>query len=292
MPIQKYMNDIQKIVPKSDVEIMAMLQEYREIYKPQNGPRNTPRAIMLRNALVEQNLKLVFKVASMYRRSGIPFADLVAEGNLGIIRGIEKFDINKGVKVGYYLFRWARAMILRYIVRNAHLVKMGTTQAQRKLFFNLSKTKAKAKAQGYDISDKEVAELLGVKEQEVKEMSQRLSAPAIQIEAFDSDNSSNLQRLLRSRLDNSEDAEAPDSVFEREEFSHNIREIVDTFIDRLNETQACVFKARFCQDEPKTFETIGQQLNGLTKQRVQQIDAELKGKFKKYLSHNQISLQA
>lgn len=285
MAIQNYMDDIQKISPMSDEETSDLLQQYAET-----------GSVTVRNKLVEQNLKLVFKVASMYRRSGIPFADLVAEGNLGLIRGIEKFDQGKGVKLGYYLFKWIRALILRHIVRNAHLVKMGTTQAQRKLFFNLAKTKAKARALDQEVSDQQIADILEVKVEEVREMEQRLSAPVIRIEASEPDsmsgNDSAVQRLLQNRIDNDDGANLPDALLERAEFSQHVRNVVDAFMARLNETQRDVFKYRFLKGEPDTFEVIGRRMEPLlTKQRVQQIDAELRTKFKKFVSHNQIALQ-
>ena len=298
MPIQNYMNDIRKIKSLDEDSVLDLFRQYRKNPTWGKGSRQHDQAgRCLRNKLVEQNLKLVFKVASMYRRTGIPFADLVAEGNLGLIRGVEKFDLDKGVKPGYYLFRWIRAMVLRHIVRNAHLVKMGTTQAQRKLFFNLSKTKAKARAQGKELSDDDVAELLGVKVEEVREMEQRLSAPVIRIEASEPDSrkgSYAINRLLQDRIDNTNDIELPDALLEREELSSRVRGVVGSFMSRLSETQRGVFKARFLTEngDPDTFEVIGKRLNGLTKQRVQQIDAELKKKFKKYLTHNQISLGA
>ncbi|MHA2426948.1 MAG: sigma-70 family RNA polymerase sigma factor [Candidatus Hermodarchaeia archaeon] len=287
MAIQSYMDEIQKIDPISEEEQLRLLQEYAET-----------QSVAIRNKLVEQNLKLVFKVASMYRRSGIPFADLVAEGNLGLIRGIEKYDLNKGVKLGYYLFKWISALILRHIVRNAHLVKMGTTQAQRKLFFNLAKTKAKARALDQEISDQEIAALFDVTVKDVQEMEQRLSAPVIRIETSEpSSNSSNdsaIQRLLQDRAENNDDeANLPDALFERAEFSQYVRTVVDEFMARLNDTKREVFRYRFLNEngEPDTFEAIGSRMvPPLRKQRIQQIDAELREKFRKFVSHNQIAI--
>ena len=277
------MTDIQCVKPLEEEEMTALLCEYAQ------NP-----STKIRNILVEQNLKLVFKVASMYRRSGIPFDDLVAEGNLGLIRGIEKYDLSKGVKLGYYLFKWIRAMILKHIVNNAHLVKIGTTQAQRKLFFNHAKIKAKARAMGRDITDEEIAEMLEVKPSEVQEMDQRMSAPIIRIDGEPNVNgiqNNAASRRVMQHLDSSDDVERPDTALERAEGAKQLYEAVDKFMSNLNETQRSVFKARSLKEdgEPDTFETIGA-VNGLTKQRVQQIDAELKNKFKKFVSHNQISL--
>lgn len=286
MAIQSYMDEIQKIDPVSEEEQLCLLRQYAET-----------RSVAIRNKLVEQNLRLVFKVASMYRRSGIPFADLVAEGNLGLIRGIEKYDLDKGVKLGYYLFKWISALILRHIVRNAHLVKMGTTQAQRKLFFNLAKTKAKAKALDQEMSDQEIADLFDVTVKDVQEMEQRLSAPVIRIETSEPSstgtNDSAIQHLLQERVDNDDDAKLPDALFERAEFSQYVRTVVDAFMERLNDTKREVFRYRFLKEdgEPDTFEEIGSRMvPPLRKQRIQQIDAELREKFRKFISHNQIAI--
>ena len=284
MAIQNYMDDIQKINQISDEEMLALLKQYAE-----------SRSIAIRNKLVEQNLKLVFKVAGMYRRSGIHFDDLIAEGNLGLIRGVEKYDLNKGVKLGYYLFEWIRALILRHIVSNAHLVKIGTTQAQHKLFFNLGKIKAKAQALNQDISDQDIADALDVKVEEVQEMEQRL-APIVRIEKFEPDpvdnNDYTVQRMLQNRANN-DNLGHPDVLFERAEFSQYIRSIAETFMSRLDDTQRDVFQSRFLKEnKPDTFDVIGKRSEPfLTKQRVQQIEADLKTKFKKFVSHNQIALQ-
>ncbi len=282
--MQDYMNDIRKITPLSQEAISALLIQYAE----------TP-TIAIRNKLVEQNLKLVFKVASLYHRNGILFADLIAEGNLGLIRGIEKYNLSKGVKLSYYLYQWIKARILRHIVCNAHLVKMGTTDAQRKLFFNLAKTKAKAQALNPNISDQDIANILDVKVEDVQEMDQRLYSPMIRIKTSELDSKiedHRIQRLLQNRVDNTDEENRPDALLERLEHSKYVRDVVDAFMVRLNDTQRNVFQARFLKDdgEPDTFEVIGKRMEPfLTKQRVQQIDAKLRVKFKKFVSHHQIA---
>ena len=129
------------------------------------------------------------------------------------------------------------------------------------------------------------------------QVSKENTTPVIRIEASEPDSKKGaytINRLLQSRIDNSDDVELPDALLEREELSQHVRGVVEAFTSRLNETQRGVFQARFLTDdgEPDTFEAIGERLNGLTKQRIQQIDAELKVKFKKYLTHNQISLRS
>jgi len=242
----------------------------------------------LRNEIVERNQRLVLKAANLYSRAGVNFSDLVGEGNLGLIRGVEKFDPSRGVKLGNYVFRWIKAYILRYIVKNAHLVKMGTTQAQRKLFFNLAKTKAKAIAQQQDVSKQDIADLLDVKLKEVEEMEMRLAAPTLSIQTNEAEGPT---RILRDRINSNEEL-SPDSILEQKELNHRVREAVDRFMMKLDEREADIFQSRMLIDtgDRDSFKEIGMRWEDLSKQRIQQIDHELKQKFKRFLMRNDISL--
>jgi len=251
--------------------------------------------IRLRNKIVEHNLRLVFKAASLYHRAGIHFHDLVGEGNLGLIRGVEKYDPTKGVRLGNYVFRWIKAYILRYIVKNAHLVKIGTTQGQRKLFFNLSKTKAKASAQQKELSKQDIADLLGVKVREVEEMEMRLAAPVIRIQAPSSNQDPNntgasLHKLLKERIDAESDEHLPDALLEKEQFNHRVRKAIGEFMISLDDREQDIFRSRLLTDTKESFKAIGSRWDELSKQRIQQIDAELKMKFKRHLMRSDISL--
>src|SRR2546422_45926 len=133
--------------------------------------------------LIEANLRLVVKIAYEYRRAHKNLLDMVQEGNIGLIQAVGKFDPYRGVKLSSYAAFWIRAYILKFILNNWRLVKIGTTQAQRKLFFNLNKEKARLSAMGIEPSAAEIALRLGVEEQEVTDMDRRLSSGEMSLDA-------------------------------------------------------------------------------------------------------------
>ena len=133
--------------------------------------------------LIEANLRLVVKIAYEYRRAHKNLLDLVQEGNIGLIQAVSKFDPYRGVKLSSYAAFWIRAYILKFILNNWRLVKIGTTQAQRKLFFNLRKEREKLEQLGFQPTTALLAEKLDVPEKEVIEMERRLAAPEASLDA-------------------------------------------------------------------------------------------------------------
>ena len=136
-----------------------------------------------RRALITANLRLVVKIAHEYRRAHRNILDLIQEGNIGLIQAVQKYDPYRGVKLSSYAAWWIRAYILKFILANWRLVKIGTTQAQRKLFFNLRKEREKLEKQGYEVEAKHLAAALDVSEQEVVEMERRLNASETSLDA-------------------------------------------------------------------------------------------------------------
>src|SRR5258708_15504744 len=124
--------------------------------------------------LVTANLRLVVKIAHEYRRAAFSLLDLIQEGNVGLMHAVQKYDPFRGVKLSSYAAWWIRAYILRYLMDNWRMVKLGTTQAQRKLFFNLRKEQERLLGQGFEAQPALLAEKLEVSEQDVREMDQRL----------------------------------------------------------------------------------------------------------------------
>ncbi len=133
--------------------------------------------------LVTANLRLVVKLAYEYRRAYKNIMDLVQEGNIGLMQAVKRYDPYRGVKLSSYAAWWIRAYILRFVLNNWRLVKLGTTQAQRKLFFNLNKEKARLSAQGIEPTAAEIASRLHVDEKEVVEMDRRLSSGEASLDA-------------------------------------------------------------------------------------------------------------
>ena len=133
--------------------------------------------------LITANLRLVVKIAQEYRRAHRNILDLIQEGNIGLIHAVQKYDPYRGVKLSSYASWWIRAYILKFILANWRLVKVGTTQAQRKLFFNLRKEREKLEKQGFEVEAKHLAAALDVTEQEVIEMERRLNASETSLDA-------------------------------------------------------------------------------------------------------------
>nr|MBA3821377.1 sigma-70 family RNA polymerase sigma factor [Deltaproteobacteria bacterium] len=165
-PMAAYMREARRyplLTPAEEKELAVRLVE--------QGDSNAARR------LIEANLRLVVKIAYEYRRAHKNLLDLVQEGNIGLIQAVGKFDPYRGVKLSSYAAFWIRAYILKFILNNWRLVKIGTTQAQRKLFFNLRKEREKLEQSGYFPSSALLAERLDVSEKDVIEMERRLAAP-------------------------------------------------------------------------------------------------------------------
>jgi RNA polymerase sigma-32 factor len=229
--------------------------------------------------LVASNLRLVMKLAHEYHRNPLSLLDLVQEGNIGLMQAVKKFDPERGVKLASYAAWWIRAYILRYIMDNWKMVKLGTTEAQRKLFFKLRQEQERLAAQGYDVTPKLLAERLNVTEQDVREMDQRLGQDELSLDApmnpHDDDPSTRGDRLLA--------AGAPvDETLGNEELRKLFREKLSSFSHTLNEKELYLFEQRLVSDEPKTLQEIGAHW-GVSRERARQIEAALIVRMRTYM---------
>lgn len=228
--------------------------------------------------LVEANLRLVVKIAYEYRRAHRNLLDLVQEGNIGLMQAVRKFDPYRGVKLSSYAAFWIRAYILKFILNNWRLVKIGTTQAQRKLFFNLRKEREKLEQLGFAPTAALLAEKLDVSEQEVVDMERRLAAPESSLDApigGDEDGA-------RSRLDYLPGVDRPDQSVERSQFSELLRGKLETFALSLEGREQAIFRERWLTDEPLTLQELGDRY-GVSRERARQLEKRLLGRLRKYL---------
>ncbi len=228
--------------------------------------------------LVEGNLRLVVKIAYEYRRAHKNLLDLVQEGNIGLMQAVRKFDPYRGVKLSSYAAFWIRAYILKFILNNWRLVKIGTTQAQRKLFFNLRKEREKLEQLGFQPTAALLAEKLDVSEQEVIDMERRLAAPEASLDApigNDDDGA-------RSRLDFLPGTDRPDQSVERSEFSELLRGKLDIFAKTLEGREEAIFRERWLTEEPLTLQELGDRY-GVSRERARQLEKRLLGRLRKYL---------
>jgi RNA polymerase sigma-32 factor len=232
----------------------------------------------LAKKLINSNLKLVVKLAHEYTRAHRNLLDLIQEGNVGLVQAVEKYDPDRGVKLSSYAAWWIRAYMLRYILQNARMVRLGTTATQRKLFFNLRKEKAKLERMGFNPSSARVAKAMQVPEAEVIDMEQRLAAPDASLDApLDREDSS------RSRLDMMESPLAqPDAIAEGEEFSARLHETLMAFADKLKGRDRALFEQRLINDSPRTLQELGDQF-GISRERTRQLEMRLMARLKTYL---------
>lgn len=231
--------------------------------------------------LVTANLRLVVKIAMEYRSTYQNVMDLIQEGNVGLMKAVSKFDPAKGAKLSYYASWWIKSYILKYILDNFRLVRVGTTQAQKKLFFHLMKEKERLEAQGLEVGPKLLADKLQVREQDVREMEQRLSSTGAEMslnapigDEFSSSKATHQDVLV--------DATAPiDETIETNELKQILKENLEAFSKLLKEKELAVFKERLFSETPKTLQEVADKF-GLTRERARQIEAQVIDKLRQF----------
>jgi RNA polymerase sigma-32 factor len=234
--------------------------------------------------LVASNLRLVVKIAHEYRRTAFQLLDLIQEGNMGLMQAVKKFDPMKGVKLSTYAAWWIRAYIIRFLMDNWRMVKLGTTQAQRKLFFNLSKEREKLLARGIEPTPQLLARNLQVEEKEVEEMAARMASDDLSLDAPAGSDGENARQAPIDRL--SAETADPGQQLGDEELRRLFREKLEAFKATLeDEKERTLFDKRLLPPEgtaPLTLQEIGDRW-GLTRERARQIEARLTGRLRQYL---------
>lgn len=267
-PLGVYMRDVQRYTLLSKEEEHELAVRFFEEDDLEAAKR-----------LVTSNLRLVVKIAYDYRQAYKNILDLVQEGNIGLMQAVKKYDPYKGVKLSSYAAWWIRAYILRYILNNHRLVKVGTTQAQRKLFFNLQKEKARLSAMGIEPTAEIIAERLNVPERDVVSMDMRLAAGDASLDA--PVGTSEGRSVARVELLPSDDVRVDDTLAEAEvgdQFSMKIHE----FGKSLEGKEKKIFDDRLVAEDPKTLQALGDEF-GVSRERVRQIEKRLLQKLKAYL---------
>jgi RNA polymerase sigma-32 factor len=271
-PLQAYMREVQRH------PLLSSDEEHRLAVEYVKGGQNRDVAARL----VTANLRLVVKIAYEYRRAYRNMMDLVQEGNIGLMQAVKRYDPYRGVKLSSYAAWWIRAYMLRFILNNWRLVKVGTTQAQRKLFFNLNKEKARLTAMGIEPSHAEIAKRLNVAESEVTEMDRRLARADASLDA--TVNEADGRSTTRLELMPSSNA-TPDQIAEGSEFSALLHGQLEEFRKTLNGKDIDIFDKRVVADEPLTLQELGDQF-GVSRERVRQLESRLMGKLREHLREN------
>jgi RNA polymerase sigma-32 factor len=222
--------------------------------------------------LVKSHLKLVAKIAMKYKNYGLPITDLVSEGNLGLMQAVKKYDPDLGYRLSTYAMWWIKASIQEYVLKSWSLVKIGTTSAQKKLFFSLGKIKhriAHTFSRSIRASDyPDIAEELGVTAREVMEMNQRLSGPDISLNlpaSRDDDDSSEMLELVPSAKPSQE------LVLMGNEELANKKAVLSEALTVLNEREVKILTARKLNDSPATLDILSSEYK-ISKERVRQIE--------------------
>jgi RNA polymerase sigma-32 factor len=231
--------------------------------------------------LVTANLRLVVKIAYEYRRAYKNIMDLIQEGNIGLMQAVKRYDPYRGVKLSSYAAWWIRAYILRFILNNWRLVKLGTTQAQRKLFFNLRKKRAELQAMGIEPTNEEVAKALNVPENEVADMDVRLQASEKSLDAPVGD----AEGRSIAKVDMMPStAEGPETLMADNELQGLLKEKLAEFRKTLvgKDKELAIFDERLVSDEPLTLQELGDRF-GISRERVRQLEQRLTGKLREYL---------
>lgn len=274
-PLQHYLAEIRKYRFLTREEEFRLAVKYKE--------EENLDAV---SKLVMANLKIVVIIAMEYRNLGIDMMDLIQEGNLGLMQAVKKFDPYRGIRLVTYATWWIRAYILRYIINNWRLVKIGTTQAQRKLFYNLMKEKARLESLGYEAGPKLIASGLGVKEKEVVEMDQRLGSREISLnEPLKEDTETILVSILPSN------EPAIDDKLADEEISALFREKIAEFSKTMKGRDLDILQNRILSESPKSLSKIGEAY-GISKERVRQLEENIINRLKKYLQREIKDLDA
>lgn len=230
--------------------------------------------------LVSSHLRLVVRIAMDFQRRWMQnVLDLVQEGNVGLLRAINKFDPDKGIKFSYYASFWIRAYILKFIMDNWRMVKIGTTQVQRKLFYNLNRERQKLIAQGFDPDAAMLSERLGVSVEQINEMDQRLASTDVSLNMqVGEDNGASTKMDFLPAL-----GPAVEETLASSEITNLIRRQMKVILPGLNEKEQYILNHRLLADDPMTLREIGERYN-VTRERVRQLEARLLEKIRKHLT--------
>lgn len=226
--------------------------------------------------LVNCNLRLVVKIALEYQSTRVSLLDLIQEGNVGLMQAVRKFDPERNIRLSTYAQFWIRAYVLKFLMDNYKLVKVGTTQAQRKLFYNLKKEKEKLVQQGVEPTSERLAERLDVREKDIVEMETRLQGREISLDAPVNDESGTLMDLIpaKNRL--------ADEMFDHALVDQHLKERLAEYRKTLKGRDAKIWDKRLVAEKPLTLQQLGD-LFGVSRERARQLQARILKKLARYL---------
>jgi RNA polymerase sigma-32 factor len=259
-----YLRDVGRYPLLSEQETNLLARRFQESHDPATCQQ-----------LITANLRLVVKIAQDFRKYWIPdFLDLVQEGNVGLAKAVKKFEPERGIKFSYYASFWIRAHIMKHLMDNKRLVKIGTTQNQRKLFFNLKKESRRLESLGLKADPKNLAASLEVREQEVIEMQQRLNGSEISIDAPLGPESENTRKELLT-----ESGPSTEEIVSFREIKTLVREILSRHQDTFSPREQAILNQRLLNPDAQTLQDIADQFQ-VSKERIRQIEIGLLAKLR------------
>jgi RNA polymerase sigma-32 factor len=273
--LSRYYNELRQYPPISREEEHDLAVRWVE-----HGDVEAARRLAL------SNLRLVVKIAMEYRRAWTNTLDLIQEGNLGLLQAVQRFDPYAGTKLASYAAYWIRAYILKYLMDNIRLVKLGGTRAERKLFFRLGREKRELERLGFRPEPRLIAERLDVPEAEVVAMEQRLAGGELSFDApvGDEEGSASYGDFLAAPTPSAETTVADENL--RETFLKHVQ----AFAQGLGPRQRRILEARVLADEPLTLQQLGDEMK-LTRERVRQLEKELVDDLREYLKTNVVDFE-
>jgi RNA polymerase sigma-32 factor len=264
-PLKRYIQEVSKYPFLSVSEEKELARLYHE-----TGDREAARR------LVSSHLRLVVKIAREYHYAYGNVLDLIQEGNLGLMRAVRKFSPQKGARLASYAAWWIRSFILKYILDNFRLIKIGTTQAQRRIFFNLMREKEQMEKMGFAPDTQQLAAALRVKPEELEEMEGRLAKADLSLDTpLDEEGKRRPIDLLQAPGGNIEEA------LDQNKFQGYLELKLKEFAATLKPRDQKIFRERLVAEVPKTLQAIGDEY-GISRERARQIEERIKGKLKNY----------
>jgi RNA polymerase sigma-32 factor len=257
--LNRYLQEIRKFPMLEPDEEFMLAKRYKEHADPAAAQR-----------LITSHLRLVAKIAMGYRGYGLPISEVISEGNVGLMHAVKRFEPDKGFRLATYAMWWIRAAIQEYVLRSWSLVKIGTTAAQKRLFFNLRKIKGQIAALDdgnlHPDQIKQIATTLSVSEADVVSMNQRLSGDtSLNAPMRADEGSSEWQDWL---VDDTPDQET--TLGESEEYSERMQ-LLNSAMQDLNDREKAIFQARRLRDDPATLEELAQEYS-VSRERIRQIE--------------------
>ena len=265
-PFYAYLQEVRKYPALTEEEEKELAIRYKETGDLESAYK-----------LTTANLMLVIKIAMTFKREWQNLMDLIQEGNVGLMKAVKNFDPFRGVRLSTYATWWIKSYILKHILDNWRLVRVGTTNARRKLLFNLKKEKEKLEREGFDPTTKLLAERFGVEETEVIDVSASIGAMDVSI-----DTPAHPDSTMTPAQTLSQGGKSVEENVELQQFRQILNENIENFKGGLNPNEIEILEKRILSEDPLSLQEIGDQ-RGVTREAVRQAEQRLLKKFKTYI---------